>query len=198
MCLSLSICLLLFLSVGRPELTLFLTRPADLQISVDRHSTLILHKVMSQLTARQKHDILVQCAARHAGESEVEIARQHGVSVGRTTIWEWRQRWNGTPQSLERREGSDGTPKLTPLEVSRHVRAPILAANRAHRAISYTKMLPEVRRKTRKDISLRTLQRTGQKQLGVRFKHRIKRTKEERQCPHAHGEGRACVLSACD
>lgn len=153
---------------------------------------------MKQLTAQQKHDILVHCDARRPGQSEADVARLHGVSAGRTTVWAWRQRWDHTPQSLERHEGSGGTPILTPLEVSRHVRAPILAANRAHRAISYTKLLPEVRRKTRKVISLRTLQRTGKEQLGVKFKHRIKRTQEERQYAHTQGEEPTCVLRVHD
>lgn len=68
------------------------------------------------------------------------------------------------------------------MEVSRHVRAPILAANRAHRAVSYTQLLPEVRRKTGKPITLRTLQRTGKQQLKAKAKTTLKRTREERQC----------------
>lgn len=152
---------------------------------------------MKQLTAQQKHDILVHCDARRPGETEVEIARLHGVSVGRTTIWKWRQRWNRTVQSLERHEGSGGTPILTPSEVSRHVRAPILAANRAHRAISYTTLLPEVKRKTGKKIALRTLQRTGKEQLGAKFKHRIKRTRHERQYRCGYLGVLACLLRLC-
>jgi hypothetical protein len=144
-------------------------------------------RTMPHLTAQQKHDILLHCDSRRSDQTEQDVAALHGVTIGRTTLWEWRQRWKGTPQSLDR-EPVSGRPRiLTPLEVSRHVRAPILAANRAHRAISYTKLLPEVHRKTGKKIALRTLQRTGKEQLGVKFKHRIKRTREE--CPYTHTYG---------
>lgn len=151
---------------------------------------------MPQLTAQQKHDILIHCDSRRSDQTEQEVAALHGVTIGRTTLWEWRQRWNGTPKSLNR-EPVLGRPRiLTPLEVSRHVRAPILAANRAHRAISYTKLLPEVQRKTGKKIALRTLQQAGHEQLNARLKHRIKRTREERQYTHAYLGAPACVQRA--
>jgi hypothetical protein len=71
---------------------------------------------------------------------------------------------------------------LTRAEVSRHIRAPILAANRAHRAVSYTRLLPEVQRKTRKQISIQTLRRYGKQELGVKQKHTKKRTADESEC----------------
>lgn len=135
---------------------------------------------MKQLTAQQKHDILIHCESRRADQTECDVAALHGATVDRATIWRWRSRWDRTPHSLERRAGSGATPTLTPAEVSRHVRAPILAANRAHRAVSYTKLLPEVSRKTGKAITLRTLQRTGRQQLQAVAKHTRKRTADER------------------
>ena len=60
------------------------------------------------------------------------------------------RRWhrNGSAASLERRAASGKAPVLSRAQVSCHVRAPILAANRAHRAIHYTELLPAVRQKT--------------------------------------------------
>jgi hypothetical protein len=139
-------------------------------------------RTMPQLTAQRKHDILIHCQSRHAGESEVNIAATHGALVSARTIYNWRRRWNGTPQSLEHKPVSGRPRVLTPAEVSRHVRAPILAANRAHTAVSYTKILPTVRCKTRKQLSLRTLQRTGKEQLNIRSKAAVRRTHDEGQC----------------
>lgn len=152
---------------------------------------------MSQLSARQKHDILVHCAAARGSENEVDVARLHGAIVSRETIWRWRQRWNGTPESLERHEGSGTRPILTPSEVSRHIRAPILAANRAHRAVSYTQLLPEVQRKTRKSIALRTLQQIGQEQLGIKSQHTIKRTEQEGESTHTSSWMRLSFVLVC-
>jgi hypothetical protein len=139
---------------------------------------------MKQPTSQQKHDILIHCESRRTNESEADVAAAHGVSTTRETISRWRSRWNHTPASLERKEGSGKVPLLTPAEVSRHIRAPLLAANRSHRAISYSKLLPEVQRKTGKNLALRTLQDYGKQQLQVRSKHTRKRTADERQYKH--------------
>jgi transposase len=141
---------------------------------------------MPQLSAQQKHDILIHCESRPQGVSEVAIAALHGATVSRATIWNWRQRWNHTPQSLEHAAVAGRPSTLTPLEISRHVRTPILAANRTHHAVSYTKLLPQVKRKTGKELSLRTLQRTGKEKLGVEAKHTKKRTADESKCIHIH------------
>jgi hypothetical protein len=153
---------------------------------------------MPHLTAQRKHDILIHCDSRRPDQTEQDVAALHGVTIGRTTLWEWRQRWDGTPQSLERHAGSGATPILTPAEVSRHVRAPILAANCAHRAVSYTKLLLEVRRKTGKAVSIQTLRRVGHEQLGIAAKHTRKRTADERQCIHTSEIARECVCRVCD
>jgi transposase len=161
------------------------------------YATLSPHS-MSQLTAQQKHDILVHCETRRAGESEVEVAAQHGARVSRQTIWRWRQRWDHTPSSL-RHAPVPGRPRLlTPAEVSRHVRAPILAANRSHRQVSYTKLLPEVHRKAGKPISIRTLRRIGKEQLGAKAKRTTKRTRQECQYTHTSGDAPARMCQACD
>ena len=105
----------------------------------------------------------------------------------------WHARWDGTPASLKRKEGTGKAPLLSRAEISRHVRAPVLAANRAHRAISYPELLPEVQRKTGKQLSLRTLQRTGKEVLRARSKRTKKRTADESKLIQQGGRRCACV-----
>ena len=62
------------------------------------------------------------------------------------------------------------------------VRAPILAANRAHRAIHYTVLLPRVQAATGKQISIRTLRDYSKQELGGKQKRSKKRTAEECEC----------------
>ena len=69
-------------------------------------------------------------------------------------------------------------------EVSRHIRAPILAANRSHRAIHYPQVHQSFEQRTGKRISLRTLQRYGKVELGIKQKHTKKRTADESKCIH--------------
>jgi hypothetical protein len=137
---------------------------------------------MSHLSPEARHHILLEYAPHDATRSFAALARRHAVRGGERTIRRWHEQWNGTPQSLQRKEGSGKARTLTTAEVSRHIRAPILAANRAHRAIHYTELLPEVQRKTGKRLSLRTLQQYGKEELGAKQKHTKKRTAEESEC----------------
>jgi hypothetical protein len=75
------------------------------------------------------------------------------------------------------------------------VRAPILAANRAHRAIHYTELLPAVRQKTGTEVSLRSLQRYGKEEHGAKQKRGKKRTAEESECTAARERVQACLLA---
>jgi len=150
---------------------------------------------MSHLTAEAKHHILLEYTPRDTNRGFSALARRHAVAGGERTIRRWHQRWDGTARSLQRRDGSGKARTLTAAEVSRHIRAPILAANRAHRAIHYTDLLPEVQRKTGKEISLRSLQQYGKEELGVKQKHSKKRTAGESECTHTDERGCAHVLA---
>ena len=147
----------------------------------------------SHFSADTKHHILLDYAAHDAARSFAALAARHAVAGGARTVQRWHCRWDRTPQSLERRSGSGKARTLTAAEVSRHIRAPILAANRAHRAISYTDLLSEVQRKTGKELSLRSLRRYGKEQLGARDKHSKKRTADESEC-NSTCEGERALL----
>jgi hypothetical protein len=137
---------------------------------------------MPQLSAEAKHHILLEYTPHDATRSFAALAHRHAVKGGERTIRRWHQRWNGTVHSLERKEGSGKARTLTAAEVDRYVRSPIRAANRAHRAIHYTELLPEVQSKTGKQISIQSLRRYGKEELAVKQKHTKKRTAEESEC----------------
>ena len=149
---------------------------------------------MPHLNAEAKHHILLEYAPHDTTRSFAALARRHAVKGGKQTVHGWHSRWDGTPASLQRKSGTGRARALSRAEVSRHVRAPILAANRAHRAISYTSLLPAVRAKTHSQISLRTLRRYGKEELKAKQMHTKKRTADESECTEG-GEGdSACVL----
>jgi transposase len=154
-------------------------RPANL-----RHFSfaLILCTSMPHLTPEAKHHILLEYRPRDAAASFVALARRHGIKGGSEVVRRWHQRWNRTVRSLQERHRSGRPRILTSREVQQHVRAPILAANRAATAIHYTELLPTVRRRTGKKISIRTLRRYGRKDLGARNKSTKKRTEDECKC----------------
>jgi len=134
---------------------------------------------MPHLSAESKHHILLEYAPRSATHSLAALAARHAIAGGERTLRNWLQRWDGSAASLERKAGSGKARVLSRAEVSRHVRAPILAANRTHRAISYAALLPRVQAATGKTLTLRTLQDYGKKELGAKQRRGKKRTAEE-------------------
>ena len=139
---------------------------------------------MREYTPQHKHKILTHY---RAGVRECEftaLARRFAVAGGAKTIRRWHDRWNGTIASLQDKPRSGRPRILSRAEVSRHVRAPILAANRAHRAVHYTDLLPRVQEKTGKHMSLRSLQHYGKEELGAKQRRGKKRTADESKQPH--------------
>ena len=151
---------------------------------------------MSHLSADTKHHILLEYAAGDAARSFDALAERHSVKGGRDVVRRWHQKWNGTPASLQRKAGSGKKRILSSAQVSRHVRVPLLAANRAHRSVHYTQLLPTVRQKTGKQLSIQTLRRYGKEQLGAKEKHTKKRTAQECKCKTKGERQRACLLVA--
>ena len=94
-------------------------------------------------------------------------------------------------------QGTGSARALSRAEVSRHIRAPILAANRAHRAIHYTDLLPRVRAATGTEVSLRTVRRYGEEELGAKKHRGIKRTAEESKQYSTSRSVPGCALLSC-
>ena len=139
-----------------------------------------LHRTnMPHLNAETKHAILLEYTPRSATHSFVALAQRHGIAGGAKVLQRWHARWDATAASMKEGKSSGRPRVLNRAQVSRHVRAPILAANRAHRAIHYSELLPTVRQKTGTEVSLRSLQRYGKEELGAKQKHTKKRTAAE-------------------
>lgn len=134
---------------------------------------------MSHLTPEVKHHLLLEYSSHDTTQSFSSLAARHGIKGGKRTVQRWYQQWDGTVESLKRKEGSGKHHLLSRVQVSRHIRAPILAANRSHRSIHYTDLLPQVQQKTGIDISIQTLRRYGKEELGVKQRRSKKRTADE-------------------
>jgi transposase len=102
---------------------------------------------MRAFAPQHKHSILTHYRAGVRGAGFDALARRFAVAGGGSLIRAWHQRWDGTPASLQEQPRSGRPRILSTAEVSRHVRAPILAANRAHRAVHYTTLQPAVQAK---------------------------------------------------
>lgn len=156
---------------------------------------LSLQQRMPLLSAEHKNAILLEYIPRSSTHSFAALAHRHAVRGGEWVVRSWYRRWDGTPASLEMQPRSGRPRILSKAEVSRHVRAPILAANRVHRAVHYTTLLHTVKAKTGKELSLRTLRRYGKDQLGARHKRTKKRTADESKSNYAYARERAHLLT---
>jgi hypothetical protein len=134
---------------------------------------------MLTYTSQHKHTILTHYRAGVRGAGFAALARRFAVQGGDAVILRWYRQWDGTPQSLETKQRSGRRRVLSKREVQQHVRAPILRANRAHKAVHYPALLQSVRQKTGKQIALRTLQDYGKKELGAKQRRGKKRTADE-------------------
>jgi transposase len=128
-----------------------------------------------------KHHILQQYQRNVRSRSFAALARLYGVRGGKQTVQKWYSQWDGTPRSLESKPRSGRPRLLSAEEVNRHIRAPILSANRSHRAVHYPDIHVGVQRKTSKKVSLRTIRRYGKQEAGIKQKHSKKRTASESQ-----------------
>ena len=152
-----------------------------------------LHAEMKHLTAEAKHAILLEYTPHTHTHSFAALARRHSIKGGRRVLQRWHERWNGTPQSLKEESRSGRPRRLSRGDVQRDVAGPILRANRSHTSVHYSAVVTEVREKTGAEIPLRTVQRYGKEELGVRQRRGKKRTAEERQYTDA-SEGRCRIM----
>lgn len=151
---------------------------------------------MAHLNAEAKHHILLEYSPRSPTHSFAALAVRHAIRGGRQTVQQWHARWDGTAQSLERREGSGRPRTLSSRQVHQHLRAPILRANRAHKVVHYTDLLAKVQQRTGTDVSVQTLRRYGKKELGAKQKHTHKRTADESKCTRTRSDVAALLMYA--
>jgi transposase-like protein len=125
-----------------------------------------------------KQHILQQYIPKEYGHGFEALAKQFDVPGGHSTIRRWYIEWNGNEQSLKHKKGA-GRPKiLTDSQINTHVLNYTRSKNQKHKAIRYRDVMDRVRKFSRKQVSLRTIQRYG-KELEIKKKKTIKRTEVE-------------------
>jgi transposase len=140
--------------------------------------------VMPQLTPNEKHDILTLYSSNDHRYTKKSLSEQYNIKGGRMTISRWLQQWDGTPESLERKESSGRPTLLTSKQIRDTIQLPIRNKNRSSQPIHYPDLLPSITKKTGKKISVETIRRIGREQLGIKQKRTNKRTTVESKHTH--------------
>jgi hypothetical protein len=135
--------------------------------------------IMKDLTPELKHSVLTHYTSPHHHQTLQQILSLHGVTVSRRTVELWKQKWDGTIESLQHQAGAGRPRVLSRAQVSRHVATPIRNANRAGRTVHYSTLMEQVTESTAQTMSLRTLQRYGKEECKARSTRGQKRTADE-------------------
>jgi transposase len=158
---------------------LFFFGPFLIFISTSITFFFLYQSKMCIFSPQLKHHILSQYQPHSHQNSYESLAARYNITGGGSTIRKWHDKWDGTPESLERKKGSGRPHLLTRTQVYRYISQPIIKKNRQHRPVHYPTLVESVRMKTGlTNISRWTVQREGKK-LGVKKERGIKRTSEE-------------------
>jgi transposase len=136
---------------------------------------------MSRITTELKHHVLTQCQPGSRTNGFHALAVKYNIKGGHKSVENWWNRWDGTPQSLERNAGSGRPKALTRSQVFHEIVTPIRAKNRKNESIHYPTFKDDVEKKIGHNIGLRTVQRYGKETGGITFKTTKKRTAQERK-----------------
>ena len=139
---------------------------------------------MVKFSPSLKHHILTQYQPSSTTHNFSALARLYAIPGGHSTIYRWHERWNGTPQSLEKKHVSGRPRKLSKRQVDRYIRIPIRNKRRRKLAVHCTDLMPSIHSNINKEISLRTIQRYAKRDVGTKLIHTKKKTRHECQCVH--------------
>jgi hypothetical protein len=103
------------------------------------------------------------------------VATLFHIKGGHRTVSRWYKRRN----SLETKPRSGRPAILNQDEINTHIGTKMLRKNRRSTGVHYTDIIDDVKKNTRKNPALRTIQNYGKKKLGIRKKKTSKRTSQE-------------------
>ncbi|CAF4340181.1 unnamed protein product [Rotaria sp. Silwood2] len=106
------------------------------------------------------------------------VANHFRIPGDHATVKRWYDRYNGNLSSLQHHHRSERAPILNKKQINKFITMVIRSHNRLSSSINYTKLVKSVREKTNTNLSLRTIQRYGNKN-GIKCKKNIKRSHKE-------------------
>jgi transposase len=89
------------------------------------------------------------------------LSKKYNVIGGHTVILKWKKKWDGTEASLKKQSGGDARSILTPREKKVHIHDFATKKSKVE-AVEYPEVKENVEKKTKKAISLRSVQKIGQ------------------------------------
>ena len=131
----------------------------------------------TQYDPHLKQTILQQYKKGVRGHGFQALATKYGIKGGAPLVKYWHSQWDGTESSLMKQSGGDHCSILTPKEKKSHIFAFVNKKRKVDAPI-YAEVKKNVEKKTKKVLTLRTVQRSG-KALGITSKKRKRITKSQ-------------------
>lgn len=159
---------LVFASLGLPELLCWFVAVCAMARTASADASDTSPEIHEQFTPHEKQMILGQYRSYSHDSGYQRLAERFCVNGGRKTIERWAHRYDGTLDSLERKQGSGGHSLLNPQDVVKYVDEPLRQANQSHVRVHYPELVKNFEAETGKKIALSTMQRYGHDLVGAR------------------------------
>ena len=134
---------------------------------------------MSEYSPKLKHKILSLYSPHQRGSGFDALAARFLIDGGGRTVQRWHERWNGTVESLQHKQGAGRPPLLSSEETKEHITDVVRAANQHRDPIHYPAIHSSAAADTDKQVSLRTIQRYGKEKEGITSSHTTLKTPYE-------------------
>jgi hypothetical protein len=131
----------------------------------------------TQYDPHLKQTILQQYQKGVRGHGFQALANKYNIKGGAMAVSYWFNHWDGTESSLTKHSGGDRRSILTPEEKKKYIKRFVDKKSKTEASI-YAEVLNNVEKKTKKSLTLRTVQRDG-KALGISSKKRKRVTKNQ-------------------
>lgn len=122
--------------------------------------------------------------AHLASTSLRSVSRLFDLKGTGNTVKRWYHIWLKKNHEIKNKPKKGRTPILTRSQIDKYIARPIKEKNKKAEPVNYRMLLPQVRAKTKTQISLRTLQKYGKEKKGIKWKTVKKRTYHERRSAH--------------
>lgn len=139
---------------------------------------------MGKYSPNFKQNILTQYAPNQHQNGFHSLATRYKIPGGASTIKRWYDRWNGSIESLNRKASSGRKPILNTQQIKQYIGNIVKKKNQNHQHINYYTIQQQIKQKTNKSISLRTVQRYGKEKLGIKKRRTKKYMNRECKCTY--------------
>ena len=148
------------------------------QVGGAQSSNIIMATQYDRHSADFKEHVLLEYHANTRGSGYAALAKRFRLADPKIIRY-WMKKYDGTTESLEKKTKPNRKRKLTEEESEKHVHQFVIKRNRAHKHVDYDDVQEEVKKRTGKEVAVRTLRRYGYEDYGITEKQTTRKLVSE-------------------